>query len=174
MRAGPILAGLILLTPAAAAAAPHRTAAGPEARLRRLEDIEQIRTLLVDYGRSLDRRDWAAYAALFAREGEWVGGFGTAKGPAAIEAMMRKGVGGAANDDPQRNFHLLTNFEIEADGDHGRAWSRWSFVAEGPDGRAQVLYAGRYDDVLVREDGRWKFERRTVTGDLPGAPRPPG
>lgn len=53
-------------------------------RVERLEDIEEIRTVLTDYGRFLDARDFAAYARLFAKDGEWVGGFGTVKGPAAI------------------------------------------------------------------------------------------
>src|SRR5262249_29539302 len=51
-----------------------------EARLQRLEDIEEIRLLLLDYGRFLDARDLAAYSRLFAKDGEWVGGFGSAKG----------------------------------------------------------------------------------------------
>jgi hypothetical protein len=44
------------------------------ARVQRLEDQEEIRMLLVDYGRSLDARDFAKYASLFAKDGEWSGG----------------------------------------------------------------------------------------------------
>jgi hypothetical protein len=29
-----------------------------------------------------------------------------------------------------------------------------------------IAQAGRYDDVLVRENGRWKFKRRTASSDL--------
>src|SRR5271165_7249420 len=63
------------------------------ARVQRLEDQEEIRMLLVDYGRSLDARDFVKYSSLFAKDGEWSGGFGTAKGPAAIKAMMDKEIG---------------------------------------------------------------------------------
>ncbi len=170
MRALLLIAALIATPAAAAKPTPPP---GLAARVQRLEDVEQIRRVLVAYGRTLDRRDWAAYAALFAKDGEWVGGFGTGKGPAAIESMMRKAMGGTANDDPQKNFHVLTSFDIEVDGDHARAWSRWTFVSQGADNRAQILAAGRYEDELVRENGRWKFQRRVVSGDLPGAP-PPG
>jgi 3-phenylpropionate/cinnamic acid dioxygenase small subunit len=145
-----------------------------EARLQRLEDVEAIRTVLTDYGRHLDRRDFKAYAALFARDGVWDGGFGAGQGPAEIEAMMQKMIGGQLIEGAQSNYHLLSNFEIEVEGDTGRAWSRWTFIAQDPDKRARVLYAGRYDDELVREDGRWKFQRRTVSGDLPGQPPPQG
>src|SRR6201986_2522451 len=62
------------------------------ARVQRLEDQEEIRMLLVIYGPSLDARDFAKYASLFAKDGEWTGGFGTAKGPAAIKAMMDKDI----------------------------------------------------------------------------------
>ena len=143
-------------------------------RLQRLEDIEAIRLLLTAYGRELDRRDFKAYAALFASDGVWDGGFGAAAGPAEIQAMMEKSIGGAPITGAQSNFHLLSNFEIEVDGDVATAWSRWTFVAQDPDKRARVLHAGRYDDALVRERGRWKFQRRTVSGDLPGQPPPQG
>ncbi len=179
MRRRPILiiaASLLALGAGAASARPAPRAAhlGIEARVRRLEDIEEIRRLLTDYGRDLDRRDFKAYAALFARDGVWDGGFGAATGPAEVQAMMEKSIGGTLITGPQGNFHVLTNFEIEVDGDSGRAWSRWSFVSQDPDKRARIFYAGRYDDELVREDGRWKFKRRTVTGDLPGQAPPSG
>lgn len=143
-------------------------------RLQRLEDIEAIRRLLIAYGRHLDRRDFRAYAALFARTGVWDGGFGAATGPAEIQAMMERTIGGALIEGPMRNYHLLSSFDVEADGDRGRAWSRWTFIAQDKDNRPQLLYAGRYDDDLVREDGQWRFQRRTVSGDLPGQAPPQG
>lgn len=161
------------MTPLLLAAA--LAAAGPSAadRLQRMEDAEAIRNLLVDYGRTLDRRDFAAYAALFAHDGVWDGGFGAARGPAAIQAMMEKQIGGAPIAGTQKNFHVLTNFRIEVKGDAAAAWSRWTFMGEGADHKLTAIYAGRYDDELVREDGRWKFRLRKVTGDGPPAGPPP-
>ena len=52
-----------------------------EARIQRLEDIQEIRDLLTSYGRLLDAHDLAGYSRLFAKNGEWVGGFGSAKVP---------------------------------------------------------------------------------------------
>ena len=67
--------------------APDRE--GSATGLRRLVDKDEIQTLLIDYGRHLDSRDFAAYGRLFAKDGEWVGGFGTASGgPAGIQAFM--------------------------------------------------------------------------------------
>ena len=60
------------------------------ARIQRLEDIEAIRTVLLNYGRFLDARDLPAYSRLFAKDGEWVGGFGSAKGPADERNAKRR------------------------------------------------------------------------------------
>src|SRR5579862_7769653 len=45
-----------------------------EQRLQILEDKEEIRELLVAYGRDFDKRDFTAYAQLFATDGVWTGG----------------------------------------------------------------------------------------------------
>jgi hypothetical protein len=143
-------------------------------RLQRLEDIEEIRRVLIAYGKHLDRRDFAAYAGLFAKDGVWDGGFGAATGPAEIQAMMERTIGGSLIEGPQKNYHLMSSFDVEIAGDVGRAWSRWTFIGLDAENRPRVLYAGRYDDELAREDGRWKFKLRRVAGDLPGQPPPQG
>jgi uncharacterized protein (TIGR02246 family) len=145
--------------------APGRDSA---ARIQRIEDRVEIEQLLLNYGRHLDARDFKAYGQLFAHDGVWEGGMGTVQGPAAIQAFMEKAIPGP-ND--AHNFHLLSNFVIDVQGDSATAWSRWQFVAPGQDGRPVVAQAGRYDDTLVREDGRWKFKRRMASNDLP-LPRP--
>ena len=150
-----------LLLPAAQASNGQALAA----RLQQLEDKVEIEQLLLDYGRHLDNRDFAGYGRLFAKDGEWVGGFGTASGgPAGIQAFMEKAMGTRPNT--ARNYHLLTNFVITVNGDTATAWSRWAFVVPGPAGAA-LAQAGRYDDTLVRENGRWRFKRRTASNDTP-------
>jgi uncharacterized protein (TIGR02246 family) len=168
---------LVLLTALLAQAVPQASqAASPrgnqatsmEARLQHFEDKEEIQQLLLDYGRHLDSRDLAAYGRLFAKDGEWVGGFGTARGgPAGIQAFMEKAMGTVPNT--AKNYHLLSNFVITVTGDTATAWSRWAFVVPGDRG-ATIAQAGRYDDLLVREDGRWRFKRRTASNDT-GAPK---
>src|SRR4051812_2149702 len=138
------------------------------ARIQRLEDIEAIRTLMLDYGRLLDLRDLAGYSRLFAKDGEWVGGFGSAKGPSEILAFMQKNMGTGPNRN--NSFHILSNFEIEVKGDSATAWSRWTFVIPAADGKPVISQAGRYDDILIREDGRWKFKRRSASNDIPVMP----
>lgn len=153
-----LLAGT-LLWPAAA-----QDSKSLAARVQRLEDTEEIRNVLLDYGRFLDARDFAAYSRLFAKDGQWVGGFGSVKGPAAIQAFMEKNIAG-----PNRGntYHLLSNFVITVNGDTATAWSRWAFVTPGADSKPAIAQGGHYDDTLTRENGRWKFQRRVAVTDLP-------
>ncbi len=136
-----------------------------EARLQRLEDREAIRKVIMDYGRFLDGRDFLAFSRLFANNGgEWVGGMGSAKGPAAIRKLMEDSIGIKSRG---TNFHLFTNESIQVDADHATALTKWIFVVQGPDKRPQLVYLGHYDDTFVREEGAWKFQRRIVSGDIP-------
>jgi 3-phenylpropionate/cinnamic acid dioxygenase small subunit len=154
-----LLAGALLATagPAALAASP-----GIEARLQLIEDRTAIETLLLDYGRTLDNRDFAAYSQLFAADGEWKGALGTYKGPAAIRTAMEKIFTDAAADIPKgKNFHVMSNFAIEIRGDQATARSTFIFYKmEGSKPQAEV--AGRYEDSLIREKGVWRFKQRTA------------
>ena len=136
--------------------------ASVESRLEQLEDKEQIAQLLIDYGRHLDGRDLAAYAALFATDGEWIGGFGKVAGRANIQAFMEKSLGTGPNRG--NSYHIMSNFLITVKGDTATAWSRWTFVTPGERG-ATIAQAGRYDDTFVRENGAWKFKRRIASND---------
>ena len=133
-----------------------------ETRLQRFADKEEIQNVLLEYGRALDARDFTAYSNLFAADGEWVGGFGAVKGPANIKAFMEKNMGTGGN--PTNNYHLLSNFVITVNGDTATAWSRWAFVQPQERG-AVIAQAGRYDDTFVRENGAWKFKKRTASND---------
>jgi uncharacterized protein (TIGR02246 family) len=135
------------------------------ARVQRMEDIDAIRNVLISYGRTLDAHDFVGYSRLFAKDGEWVGGFGTVKGPAAIEEFMTKNIGSPGK--PGGTYHLLTNFLIDVKGDTGTAWSRWTFITPGADRKPAMAQGGHYEDALVREDGHWKFKRREAFTDIP-------
>lgn len=139
-----------------------------EARLQRLEDREAIRNLLMDYGRFLDQRDFAAFSQLFSeKEGEWIGGLGRAKSSQAILKLMEDTIGGDSKGIGAPNYHLFSNEMISVDGDQAKASTKWMFVVQGEADRPQIIYLGHYEDVLIRENGHWKFLRRTVYGDIP-------
>jgi len=162
LRSIAIIACLAAASTAAAQTSRAATDESLAARLQRLEDKEEIQRLLLEYGRMLDARDFAGYSALFAKDGEWVGGFGSVTGPANIKAFMEKNMGTQPNT--AKNYHLLSNFVITVSGDTATAWSRWAFVVPGAQG-ATIAQAGRYDDTLVRENGRWRFKKRVASND---------
>jgi uncharacterized protein (TIGR02246 family) len=137
-----------------------------EVRLRKLEDVEAIRSLLVHYGRALDKRDFQAYGALFAQDGSWKGGMGTATSPDAIAKMVAAGFERMSPSLYQSSNHVMTSFDVEVNGDAATAWSRWTWVVVGADGKPQPERAGHYEDTLVRERGDWKFKSRQAFTEI--------
>jgi len=171
-----MIAALLLVMPSPAAAQPQPTL---EQRVQRMEDESEIRRMLIEYGAFLDAKDYAAYAALFAPDGVWQGGFGTFTGPAAIEAMLTANLGAPeAGFVNKTNFHMLTNPLITLDGDRAHVESKYLFWTASPDNRPTPLLAGRYVDEFVRVGGAWKIARRTTWGQIPfrdpNAPPAPG
>lgn len=157
---------VLLAVPVAASAATKKPTL--EQRVQRMEDESAIRRILTEYGAYLDGRDFAAYAALFATDGEWIGGFGRFKGPAAIQKMLADNLGlpepGWIN---KSSFHLLSNAIIEIDGDKAHVTSKYLFVTKSDDNKPAPLLAGRYVDEFVRENGQWKIAKRTTYGAIP-------
>ena len=137
-----------------------------EARLKSLEDREEIRCLLMDYGRFLDKRDFKSFSELFAEtEGEWIGGFGSAKGSNAICELMESTIG--KGEAISQSVHLFTNETIKVNDDKASALTKWVFVVTGESDRPQPYFVGHYEDTMIREKGRWKFQRRVVHADIP-------
>lgn len=141
-----------------------------EARLRRLEDTEEIRRLLVEYARLLDAGDYRGYASLFAVDGVLEAQLGSATGREAITALLEERLG-AAGDRPRRTaFHLVGNATIEVAGDTATSVALWAYLTHDDDGFPVVLQLGHYRDDLVREEGAWRFGRRAISRDLGFSP----
>src|SRR5215467_10107368 len=141
-----------------------------EARLRRLEDTEQIRQLNLAYRRHLDARDLDAYGRLFADEGEWLGGTGYGKTPAGITAMLTARLAGNPAPPGATSWHLVAESDIDVRGDLATGTVTWALVQRG-DGDTQVMrLLGHYDDIYVRERGRWRYRRRIAHTDIPHRP----
>jgi hypothetical protein len=86
---------------------------------------------------------------------------GTFTGPKDIQESMQR-IFAAATDIPKgSNFHVMSNFLIDVQGDRATAKSMFVFYRmEGSKPVAEV--AGRYEDVLVRIGGEWKFLERNA------------
>lgn len=134
-----------------------------EARLQRAEDLLEINRLYVDYGRHLDHQEFAAYAALFAREGKLRLGPLQGDGPAEIERAAVEYLGSRP---PLTMIHVISTPRIELQGDTATGEGMWLVAAPAEGGGLQVNTAGRHLDELVREDGRWRFALRRGVFDI--------
>jgi uncharacterized protein (TIGR02246 family) len=140
-----------------------------EQRLRELEDREEIRALHVSNADALDRKDFAAYAELFAEDGVLAAQLGGATGREAIRSLLEEAIGTDPDARPAA-FHLVANPQIELDGDTARTRVLWVYLTHDEGGQPIILQLGHYDDVLTREDGRWRFQRRDITRDFGRSP----
>lgn len=124
-----------------------------EARIKRLEDLEEIKQLMSVYCFHADNRDGANWSQVFTEDGVFETDlYGTTEGRAAIRALNHRSFA----------IHYNTNPIIEIDGD--RAVGKWlllmpcSFdVAEG--GKRAVWAAAKYVNDLERVGGKWLFRR---------------
>lgn len=144
-----------------------------ETRLRVLEDREEIRNLLIEYGRLLDQRDFGAFSKLFTEDAEYLGGRSVyaARGPAAIAKFIQEVFRRNPSELRFPNFHLFANETIQVNGDEAVAVSKGIFVVPTEADTPEMVMMATYDDLLVRDSGHWKFKRRVVRMEIP-APAP--
>lgn len=153
-----------------AESATHTELASLEARLRRLEDTEEIRLLFESYCFHLDRGHFAEYASLYAKEGQMRLGPARADGREAIEKAVQEhfGGGGAAREQGRLGgLHIVSSPRIELDGDRATAEVMWTVIVRDADGKPHISSVGHHADELVREDGRWRFQKRRGFIDIP-------
>ncbi|MDO8361914.1 MAG: nuclear transport factor 2 family protein [Actinomycetota bacterium] len=141
-----------------------------EARVTRLEDLLAIHQLFIDYGEHLDSGDFEAYSQLFAEDGEvLLGAMGRAKGRAEIQALMSATLG----DKVGSTYHIVSSPRVALDGARATSTVMWSVAVVADDGLARLSMVGHHIDELVKVDGRWYFQRRKGTVNLPSLlPRP--
>jgi uncharacterized protein (TIGR02246 family) len=136
-------------------------------RLQRLEDLEAIRRLYVDYGRHLDDCDPVAYASLFARDAKLrLGPVLRADGREEIEQAANQMLGNLAAREEKRSVHLIDTPRIELSGDTASGECVWAAISRGTDGTESSIRVGRHVDELVREDGLWRFAVRRGFMDI--------
>jgi len=130
-----------------------------------LEDKDAIRELLARYCFLLDGYKLKEFAALFTADGEWISRNGNAKGPEAIERLLRGLVPEPAPG--KRRKHLTTNILIELTGDSATVVSNFLVVRDSEAGPV-IAVAGTYDDAVVRTAEGWKFKSRRLSHDIAG------
>jgi ketosteroid isomerase-like protein len=126
-----------------------------EERLRRLEDVEEVRRLDAVYCRLLDDGDWPALVDLFTADGVF-DGLSRVAGRADLLAFFS----GLATGGLTAFWHHVSNLEVEVSGDAATVRSLlWQpCVVDG----VPHVAAGRYHDELVRTGEGWRYRVKRV------------
>ncbi|MEX1143168.1 MAG: nuclear transport factor 2 family protein [Thermoleophilaceae bacterium] len=138
-----------------------------EARLARLESIEEIKALKVRYAHACDAPyDAEAIAALFTEDGVWDGGkFGRYDGREEIRDHFLTSPTRFAW---QATCVMCSRIEPSADGETADGqWYLWepcTLKVGGADVAAWQF--GRYDDRYRRVDGEWLFSEVAFTMEM--------
>jgi uncharacterized protein (TIGR02246 family) len=128
-----------------------------------LQDREEIRGVVKAYARNLDARDMEAFSLLFARNGSWVGRSGTFTGHKEIQSTLGDSLESNVSANGPTLYHLNSDPAIEIDGDRATAFTFWMHVRRNEKDSPTLPTLGSYNDVFVREDGRWRFLERKVS-----------
>ena len=143
-----------------------KTGESLEQRLARLEDIEAIRNLKALYAHYCDHGyDPDGVASLFTKDGIWESNvFGTYHGVESIHRFMA-GISKVV----VWALHYMTNPMIDVAPDGRSANASWLLFgpatmrrAADPNALDAVIQTGNYEDTLVKESGRWKFQHLKV------------
>ncbi len=137
----------------------------PEELLRRLSDRAEIAECLVNYARSIDRRDWAALQDAYTVDGVMQHGE-VSVAREAVPGLSERILAGC-----ELSHHLVGDPSIVLVGDRATTHSHYiaTHIAEGTTVRRQG--GGWYDCELERTAAGWKFSRvRSTTAWRTGEP----
>ena len=136
-------------------------------------DRQAIETTLVRYSTGLDTFDADVYASAFTEDAEFTMEGKVFRGREEIRKIItdmvasraeRAGDADPANDPPPVMHHVMTNAVIDiTSADSARHHCYWMTVSGGPQMYSfRVAAEGRYEDELVKRDGKWLIHRRKI------------
>ena len=138
-----------------------------EARIRRLEDIDAIKTLRAKFCYAMDTVNWEEVASMFTEDAvAEMGTYGRCEGRDEIAKFARETLPASLSF----VLHMLHNPVIEVDGD--KATGEWYFEAPltysppidtlntiGPLTHRAMWAAGKFEDEYIKIGGEWKFKK---------------
>jgi 3-phenylpropionate/cinnamic acid dioxygenase small subunit len=136
-------------------------------------DRQAIETTLVRYSTGLDTFDADVYASVFTEDAEFTMEGKVFRGRDEIRKIVadmkadraqRSADSDPANDPPPIMHHVMTNAVIDiVSADTARHHCYWMTVNGGPQLYSfRVAAEGRYEDELVKRDGKWLIHRRKI------------
>jgi 3-phenylpropionate/cinnamic acid dioxygenase small subunit len=135
------------------------------------EDWHAINTLLMRYAEYVDAARWDDMASLFEHATYRVEHAGTTKVSEYLGAAGVATFGKQTRvypDGTPRTKHVITNVDIQVDGDIATARSYATVFQQTDVLPLQPIASGCYVDRFERADGAWRFADRLLTGFLLG------
>lgn len=136
--------------------------------LQQLQDKAEIEALVLRYVHALDTLDADAYASVFAEDAEFDVTGTVYRGRAEIKKIVTDLQASRARDEAAGTespslYHVMSNTSIEiVDDDEARHTSYAQTVRAAENGQFVVGFMGRYEDVIVKRDGEWQIQSRTL------------
>ena len=159
-----VIALVVLKVLVFAAVARAQTAPG----LQEMLDRAEIQELVTRYVIALDTRDADSYANVFTEDAVYEVTGTVYRGRAAIRKIVTdlqesRARSLAAGTEPVDLYHVMSNSSIEIiDEDEARHTSYAQTVRAAEGGQFIVGFMGRYEDVIVKRDGRWQIQSRKL------------
>jgi uncharacterized protein (TIGR02246 family) len=156
-----VLAACLLVT-----ALPAGAADPPAHAMQRMLDRIEIQELVARYVTALDTRDPDLYENVFTEDAVFEVSGRVHRGRKEIRQIIiglqkgieeRKAKGEPVND----LYHTFTNTSIEFVSDvEAIHHAYYQTIRVGPDKKVAIGTIGRYDDVMVKQNGRWYIRTR--------------
>jgi hypothetical protein len=131
-----------------------------EARIRRLEDIEEIRSLITRYGVAMDERQMDETREMFTPDARLTSKDGVFAA-VGLESILETYAGRWEVLGPTYHYVHGTTIDTDPD-DPGRATGVVTGHAEVVRNGQAMVVALTYNDEYRRHDGRWKFAAREL------------
>ena len=132
-----------------------------EAKVRELQDIEEIKKLQHIYGYYLDNRLGDQIIDLFSDDTELVDIGGVYLGKEGVKKVFKRFGGGPIPGEMQ--LHAMEQPVIDVDPDGRTAKGRWRIIwsrTQKIEGELKALWAqGLYENEYIKENGKWKFKK---------------
>jgi hypothetical protein len=137
------------------------------------ESYIEIMNLVYSYPERIDSGDFAGVGELFADAVFETEGGEALRGSEAVEASFHRWTRRFPDDGTPHTRHCVSNPLVEIDEAAGTAVVRYYMTVfqrteEFP---LQPVWANRYEDRFVCDDGRWRFAHRKGFAHLPGDTR---
>jgi len=127
-----------------------------------IADQVEIQGLAARYNHAIDSGDAEGFVATFVEAGVLDAGPGLlVEGHPALKDFATNFASSV-----RAPRHVATNLVIDGESDHAtlKAYVQM-YLMSGEPAQQVIMAAGKYDDTLVKEDGKWKFVRRNFTAD---------